>query len=43
MQIYLILKNLGFAVNDKLIDIAICILVLLAVLLALLKAPKMKK
>ena len=43
MQIYLILKNLGFAVNDKLIFAACMILALLTVLLAFLKVPKMKK
>ncbi len=43
IQIDIILVNLGYRINDKLVDIASLLLVFLAILIAIFRAPKTKK
>jgi len=43
VQIYIILTNLGYRINSKLIDIACLLLASLTILIAIFRAPKTKK
>jgi len=43
VQIYIILTNLGYRINNRLLGIAVLLLVSLTILIAIFRAPKTKK
>lgn len=43
VQIYIILTNLGYRINNRLLDIAVLLFVSLTILIAIFRAPKTKK